>query len=377
MTGPRELVSDPPIRERLVWHGLLRPEARDFGDLAVAASAFGLVFSIGGIAGLALAVFDPIVEDPGRFPLEAAGLGLIGLICLIGYRRLPRAFFPVAAALGIGLITLLSLASEPGSEPVVAPAYAVIVLLCLLFMPPRLAAAEGVLALAAYGALLFGRHTPLALHLLLSSAMMLALLGLLIWVMRTRTESIAIELSTDAYLDPLTGIPNRRAFDARFDLELARRAREGAPVALVICDLDHFKRVNDEHGHEAGDEVLRRAGAAIAGVTRTADLAARVGGEEFGLILPGTGEEDAAIAAERVRRRIHDEFAPDQFELTISCGIACASDGTGADALYRAADFALYEAKRAGRNCTAIAVGPGDVTVVGGGTPIGRLRQRL
>ena len=244
-------------------------------------------------------------------------------------------------------------------------------------MPPSFGFAAGVLAMVAYGLLLFSDDTPFASYLLVSEAGMLCLLGALIWVIRTRTERIAVELSTDAYLDPLTGIPNRRAFDTRFELELQRAGRESSPVSLVICDLDHFKRINDERGHEAGDEVLQRAAAAIADVTRAADLCARIGGEEFGLILPGAEDGAAAVAAERVRERVRAEFRPDPFDLTISCGIAGAA-GPGADAhtLYTSADAALYEAKRAGRDCTAIAAA-GGARIVGGGTPIGRLRQML
>ncbi len=374
MPGVRELIADPPIRNRLVWQGLLNPGARDFGDLAVTASAFGVVYSAAGAVGLLLAALDPFVDHMLMFAATSIVTGMLGLACLIGYRRLPAAFFAIAAAAAIGLVTVAAIASEKGAAAVFAPAYAVIVVLCLLFMPPRLGFAEGVLAVAAYGAVLIVGDTPYAGHLLVSSTVMLCLLGVLIWVMRTRTERIAGELSTDAYADSLTTIPNRRAFDARFELELLRAKRDDTPVSLVICDLDHFKRINDERGHKAGDAVLRRAATAIAEVTRAADLAARIGGEEFGLILPGAGENEAAIAAERVRRRVAAEFAEGDFEITISCGIACAS---GADAvahsLFSAADGALYEAKRGGRNCTATA-GADGATIVDGDLT-GRPRQ--
>ena len=377
MASLRELLRDPPIRERLVWHGLLHPDARDFGDLAVAASAFGVVFSAAGVLGLLRAAVDPFIDDRGLFALVAVATGLLGLACLIGYRRLPAAFFAFTAAAGIALVTLAAIACDPGGAAVFAPAYAILVVLCLLFMPPSFGIAAGVLAMFAYGVLLASDDTPNAIYLLGSEAGMLGLFGALIWVIRTRTERIAVELSTDAYLDPLTSIPNRRAFDARFELELQRANREGTTVSLVICDLDHFKRVNDEHGHETGDKVLQRAAAAIADVTRAADLCARIGGEEFGLILPGADDQAAAVAAERVRERVRAEFLQDPFDLTISCGIAGASgSGVYARALYTAADGALYEAKRAGRDCTAIAAADG-IRIVGGGTTVGRLRQML
>ena len=368
-------MTDPPIRERLVWHGLRSPNARDLGDVAVVASALGAIFSIGGVLGLLVASLDNFVDDEPLFVAVSVAACLIGLTCLIGYRRLPPLFFPIAAACGIGLISVAGLATKPGSEAVFAPAYAFIVMLGLLFFPVRTALAEGVLALAAYGFLLSAEDTPFAEHLLFSSALSLISLAVVINVVRTRVTRIADELTVDAYLDPLTRIPNRRSFDARFEIEVERTRRDNGPLSLVICDLDYFKRVNDEFGHETGDLVLERAARAIAGTIRSADHASRIGGEEFGLILPSAEPDEAATAAERVRDRIAAEFAAEEYEVTISCGVASAPSGDADEvALYAAADEALYEAKRAGRNCTAIASGD-SIRIVGGGTAIGRLRQ--
>jgi diguanylate cyclase (GGDEF)-like protein len=156
--------------------------------------------------------------------------------------------------------------------------------------------------------------------------------------------------------DPLTGLANRRRFDQKLANELARARRYQRPLALIAIDLDHFKLVNDQHGHPAGDEVLRQVAAALRQASRETDLPARVGGEEFALILPETELSFACLAAERLRARIANESVRCNgaiLALTISVGVAGA-DGRSlpADAaiLYRQADEALYRAKESGRN---------------------------
>jgi diguanylate cyclase (GGDEF)-like protein len=150
--------------------------------------------------------------------------------------------------------------------------------------------------------------------------------------------------------DPLTGLANRRAFGDRLALEVERARRTGQPLALVLLDLDHFKRLNDTLGHLEGDAALVMAARALAEGRRVGDLVARFGGEEFALLLPGVALADAVVVAERVRRGVEEARLP--AGCTASLGVAClpehASDGRG---LISAADGALYEAKAAGRNC--------------------------
>jgi diguanylate cyclase (GGDEF)-like protein len=155
--------------------------------------------------------------------------------------------------------------------------------------------------------------------------------------------------------DPLTGLLNRREFDRIIAEEEERARRFRNTLSLVIVDLDHFKAVNDAHGHAAGDAVLQEAARRLTGVIRTVDRAARLGGEEFGLILPQT---DRAPALEVARRAIAAVGAapvasPDGLSLavTASAGVAeMPSDASDAAGLFRAADKALYAAKAAGRN---------------------------
>jgi diguanylate cyclase (GGDEF)-like protein/putative nucleotidyltransferase with HDIG domain len=154
----------------------------------------------------------------------------------------------------------------------------------------------------------------------------------------------ALERMRDlAELDPLTGLRNRRGFEHGLD------SRRG-PLALVICDLDHFKRVNDTLGHPAGDDVLRRFADLLRACTREDDVAIRLGGEEFALVLSGVGERDALSVAERLRREVAVEFRDFPVPISVSVGIADSAPCDGAESLVRAANRALFAAKRLGRD---------------------------
>ncbi|WP_158227215.1 sensor domain-containing diguanylate cyclase [Mangrovitalea sediminis] len=150
--------------------------------------------------------------------------------------------------------------------------------------------------------------------------------------------------------DGLTGLPNRRAFDEEFDRSLAGIADTSGEVTLVLFDIDHFKKINDLHGHQSGDDVLIKLAGLVKGSLRSFDMAARVGGEEFALILPDTPLQKARLVVERLRTRIANARWSEQ-KVTCSFGIASFSQRLFTpNALYSAADQALYDAKAAGRN---------------------------
>jgi diguanylate cyclase (GGDEF)-like protein len=149
--------------------------------------------------------------------------------------------------------------------------------------------------------------------------------------------------------DSLTGLANRRLFDESLHREVARSQRLGTPLSLLVLDVDHFKQVNDTYGHQTGDGVLREVADALVANTKNFDVAARYGGDEFVVLLPGCSRDDALRVAERVRNSI--ARAVGEAPVTISAGIATVPDNANdAERLMAAADAALYDAKRTGRD---------------------------
>jgi diguanylate cyclase (GGDEF)-like protein len=164
------------------------------------------------------------------------------------------------------------------------------------------------------------------------------------------------ETERSARTDALTGLANRRVFQETLDAEIRRSRRYRWPVTVLLLDLDHFKGVNDTHGHILGDLVLERVGGIVRHAVRDADTACRYGGEEFGVVLPETAREGGYAVAERIRRRVEQAFKDRPVDgrdiaMTISAGLAAfPDDGLHVDELAARADEALYGAKHAGRN---------------------------
>jgi diguanylate cyclase (GGDEF)-like protein len=172
-------------------------------------------------------------------------------------------------------------------------------------------------------------------------------------VMAMVKERLELQLRRDALVDPLTGIANRRAFFDRGNRILARVGASRGSVALLMIDLDLFKRINDSLGHEAGDRVLRAFSGITASLLRPTDLFARTGGEEFACLLPNVTTADAVRVAERIRLLVaaHAPAIGMPGALTVSIGVATATAaGYGLDSLMETADRALYAAKANGRN---------------------------
>ena len=159
------------------------------------------------------------------------------------------------------------------------------------------------------------------------------------------------ELERLATHDPLTGLPNHRAFHERLRDEVARASRHGQPLSVAILDVDHFKSINDQHGHRVGDSVLHELGQRLSTILREGELVARVGGEEFAWILNADGAE-AFAAAERARHAISDKPFAQVGAVTMSIGVCDLTAASDVDDLYERADQALYLAKGQGRNRT-------------------------
>jgi diguanylate cyclase (GGDEF)-like protein len=169
-----------------------------------------------------------------------------------------------------------------------------------------------------------------------------------------RNDLLLTQLADDARTDALTGLLNRRGFDEHAAVELAHARREGRPVAVVTFDIDYFKRINDEFGHEIGDRVLARIGELLAAQSRDIDVAARFGGDEFVVLLPGATSSEAERFAERVRGELAAHHPPELPNVPVSAGILSTVAPSSIEAMLQGSDSALYNAKRAGRDRTAI-----------------------
>lgn len=162
-----------------------------------------------------------------------------------------------------------------------------------------------------------------------------------------------LELQAMANTDPLTYLPNRRAFRAQLSREMAANHRDGSLLTVVIFDIDFFKRINDTHGHDIGDLVLRNLCHVLQQHLRPDDLLARMGGEEFAVLMPRTSVEQGLMVAERMRQSVENhrfDTPTTSLQITISLGVAALEPGARADDGLKLADSAMYAAKQAGRN---------------------------
>jgi len=218
---------------------------------------------------------------------------------------------------------------------------------------PHIALVLSVVTLAALIPRLLGNvdsHTLTTV--LVTIAVMTAFAFAFSFVTNKQSEQL-MQLATK---DPLTGAGNRRSLDAKLDDVVNNRQRTGTAASMLLIDLDHFKKVNDVHGHRVGDQILKRVTEIVNLRIRVTDSLYRIGGEEFVVVLEGQDTERAKRLAEQLRTLVHEnELVPDR-SLTISLGVAeLLTDETANDWMHRA-DEALYAAKRAGRNTTSVAI---------------------
>ncbi len=206
-----------------------------------------------------------------------------------------------------------------------------------------------------------GRHSVLAVIGTLFDPLTMFIVALIASEVLYRTWLAAFianqQLAEHAATDPLTGLSNRRHIEPQLQGETARALRHRATFSLLMADLDHFKRVNDQYGHDAGDEVLREVARRIRSMLRTEDRPARWGGEEFLVLLTDTSAEQAEVVAEKIRKAIADtpiEVNGQSVDMTISIGVAQHQGEDDPLDLIRHADQALYRAKDTGRNRVCI-----------------------
>jgi diguanylate cyclase (GGDEF)-like protein len=198
----------------------------------------------------------------------------------------------------------------------------------------------------------------LALALLLS-----LLLARVFEASNRRAFALEHQLTSEARTDALTGLRNRRSLEEAATAEVKRGTRTGAPLAVIICDIDHFKQVNDRYGHDAGDRVIRAVSTLLSGMARESDALGRWGGEEFLMFLPDTDENAAFVVAERMRKAVEAAPMPvEGLKVTISLGVAGLLPGGSEPERWqeavRQADDAMYRSKQAGRNRASCAERP-------------------
>jgi diguanylate cyclase (GGDEF)-like protein len=305
----------------------------------------------GAFCGIGVLVMVPWL---GWWPLAVFGLApvpLLGLDRLL--RRARRAERLVAASLCLHAILILAGAAISGGlhSPLLAWVAIPVVTAAARFRLPvflvgAVVATLGLVVVALVGSPHALQHdpTPLIGFIVLLATLVVAQQPVLNAELRWRR---------DAVLDPLTGLLNRQGLQGRFR-EVAEQARlTDAPVSLVMCDLDGFKALNDQHGHACGDAVLKDVAYVLRKELRSFELLYRVGGEELLLVLPGAGLRPGCEVAEHVRATI-ERSRPAGLPVTVSVGVcSAAEDEIEFGAMFEAADRALYEAKRSGRNRVA------------------------
>jgi diguanylate cyclase (GGDEF)-like protein len=311
-------------------------------------------------AGATLALLTVALPHPAQAS-EVGLLVIVGIAYVVAgvlfwsADAVPGWVLRVALALGSTLITAVAYFSAQSPSPLVF-FYLWVFLYSAYFFSSREMAAQIVYVGFAFAALLTARPPSGGIPAWWLVGMgTLLVAAILIRSMRERVELLIANLYDAARTDPLTKLPNRRGFRELLDLELERARRGRGKMTLVVGDMDHFKEVNDRSGHRAGDAALQRVARLLQDGKRAIDGLARVGGEEFALILPDTDLHAALTIAERLRCEVRDEFAKDAVAVTISFGVASyGRHGETAASLLRTADEALYAAKANGRDMTVL-----------------------
>ncbi len=363
-TVPNSLVSPAGRRYPTVSSALSEDDGRDdiwggsFVGASLQASLVAKVLAVLFAAGASLAALTVALPHPTRtnelgLLVIVANAYLVAGILYTQAAKLPAWTLQPTLAWGSTLITGVAYFSGESPSPLVF-FYLWVFLYASYFFTSGQAAIQIVYVGVAYGALLAARPPVGGLPVWWLVGMGTLLVGAMVIIaMRARVELLIARLYDAARTDPLTKLSNRRGFREMLDLELERARRSGSAMGVLVGDLDDFKDVNDHSGHQVGDLALQRVARLLCEGKRQVDAAARVGGEEFALIVPDTGRDNAFALAERLRRALHDEFASDPTPLTISFGLSVYPEhGETAASLLHAADQALYAAKESGRNRT-------------------------
>jgi diguanylate cyclase (GGDEF)-like protein len=349
---------DPPLRERLRWRTATGEGVDSPARHAPLAPTAGLLFAAAALICLAGVVLPGDAElDEGVLLVTAGVAAAVAAFLFLANERVPDWTYHPIGVMGTAVATGAAYGWGTGSA--YGPLLYVWVTMFAFYVFSRGAALVHLaLMSAAYAvALVIEDPAENPLDGWIATVVTLLGTGLFVSFVRHRLGSMFHRLREAAQRDPLTELFNRRGFQDVFDTELERARRAEQPLSLIVGDLDRFKRINDVHGHAAGDSVLMRVADAIRGAKRGFDSAARVGGEEFAVLAPNCDEHGAYMLAERIRAAVQEAISSRERDarLTISFGISTFPlHGQSADGLLRTADQALYAAKRLGRNRSVI-----------------------
>ena len=265
--------------------------------------------------------YSPAAANQAGLVRVSVLAAVLGGFAVAFFDRIPPWAFQLLVASGTVLVTLMIEYSGARTSPY-AFFYIWLALYALFFFSRGQAVMHVLFIAFAYAAVVvndvtsggqatlvaIGETAPRWIMTVGTLVVAVALLGML----KDRLDGFVERFADAARQDPVTGLRNRRGFDETFELEVERARRAGRTLTLLVGDLDHFKTVNDRLGHPRGDDALRRAGEILRSTNRRIDMVARVGGEEFAVVLPDSDERGAHIAAERMRRAIKEAFADDR-----------------------------------------------------------------
>jgi diguanylate cyclase (GGDEF)-like protein len=337
----------PPLRQRV---GIADMAAQTRTDRGAMARALMYPFGLGGLLAMVAAATG---DDVARLALTAAVCWIVAGLLVAGYDALPEWSFTLLTGVGAALLVWTVYAGGDGAQAVgpllaLPAAYAAFFLRKTAVLLVAAAAAGGYAAASLAGPGVDGGQVAV-------TALGIAATAGLVGMLRANVNRLIWRLSDAAVTDALTGLMNRRGFQELIATELERARRSNQPLSLIIGDLDHFKALNDAYGHAAGDRALEQLSLILLTAKRRIDTAARIGGEEFAVVLPDSDHHAAYILAERMRREVRETFMYQPHSVTISLGVATfPAQGTTVETLVAHADEALYAAKALGRDRTLV-----------------------
>jgi diguanylate cyclase (GGDEF)-like protein len=344
------------LARRLNWRGLGPSMVRE--DRVTMARTFTYLFGTGATLVLLSLLFPHSPErDTTGLLITTLGAYLVAIGFLVAWDRLPLWAFEASPLAGTVVVSLAVYFSGPEAATAYALFYLWVALAACYFLRPPVAFIHLCIASASYALVLVVSPGHVMLPGLTWAMVTgtLAVLGILMTTLRGQLDQLVKQLAAAARTDSLTQLANRRELEDRFAAELERSTRTARPLSIVVLDLDWFKEYNDRFGHSAGDRVLVLLAQALKRATRTSDVVARLGGEEFGVLAPETDETEAYLLSERLRAEVRSAFARETEKMTISCGVASFPiHGITLGELLHAADRALYEAKESGRDRSVV-----------------------